>query len=284
MELEKLRARGLKEDESMWTREELKSRAKDCLRKYYWMAFLVSLIASLLGGGMSGGAGAGGKVNFSRGSGTTSELQGDVGNLLGNTNQGMVMAVIAIVLVVIVVMLIFGTLWSAFMGNVVEVGCCRYFMESRASGQSAGLGRLFWCFERGKYLNVVKVMFLKNLFIFLWTLVLIIPGIIKTYEYAMVPYILSENPNMDYRDALALSRQMMDGEKFNLFVLQWSFIGWELLGMLLCGIGILFVVPYENATFAELYAVLRKRPAASGAVLPGYGPEQETVYTDYTMY
>ena len=89
---------------------------------------------------------------------------------------------------------------------------------------------------------------------------------------------------MDYRDALALSRQMMDGEKFNLFVLQWSFIGWELLGMLLCGIGILFVVPYENATFAELYAVLRKRPAASGAVLPGYGPEQETVYTDYTMY
>ena len=82
------------------------------------------------------------------------------------------------------------------MGNVVEVGCCRYFMESRASGQSAGLGRLFWCFERGKYLNVVKVMFLKNLFIFLWTLVLIIPGIIKTYEYAMVPYILSENPNI----------------------------------------------------------------------------------------
>ena len=122
MELEKLRARGLKEDESMWTREELKSRAKDCLRKYYWMAFLVSLIASLLGGGMSGGAGAGGKVNFSRSSGTTSEFQGDVGSLLGNTNQGMVMAVIAIVLVVIVVMLIFGTLWSAFMGNVVEVG------------------------------------------------------------------------------------------------------------------------------------------------------------------
>lgn len=272
----------------MWTREELKSRAKDCLRKYYWMAFLVSLIASLLGGGMSGGAGVGGRFNIGRrsgnGNGTAAQIQGDVGHLAENTNHGLFLMVIAIVVLAVVIGLLIGTLWATFMGNVVAVGSCRYFMESRAAGESAGLGRLFWCFERGKYLNVVKVMFLKNLFIFLWSLLLIIPGIIKTYEYAMVPYILSENPNMNYRDALDLSRRMMDGEKFNLFVLQWSFIGWEFLGLLLCGIGILFVVPYENATFAELYAVLRKRPAASGAVLPGYGPERESVYTDYTMY
>ncbi len=267
----------------MWTREELKGRAKDCLRKYYWMAFLVSLVASLLGEGLSGGAGAGGRFNVNFRNDRAPQVQESAGDLAGSINPGMAMAVVAIVLVVIVIVFLFGVLWSTFMGNVVEVGCCRYFMESRASGQSAGLGRLFWCFERGKYLNVVKVMFLKNLFIFLWTLVLIVPGIIKSYEYAMVPYILSENPNMDYRDALDLSRRMMDGEKFSFFVLQISFIGWELLGALLCGIGIFFVLPYENATFAEFYAIARRGSKAAGAILPGYGPEQESVYTDYTV-
>ena len=99
---------------------------------------------------------------------------------------------------------------------------------------------------------------MKDLIIFGWTLLLIIPGIIKTYQYAMVPYILAEYPDMDYRSALDQSRNMMDGHKFQFFVLQLSFIGWEILGILACCIGIIFVLPYENATYAEYYEELKQ--------------------------
>lgn len=76
---------------------------------------------------------------------------------------------------------------------------------------------------------------------------------------------------MKAKEALSLSRQMMQGHKFNAFVLSLSFIGWEFLGLLLCGIGILFVQPYVDATFAELYAVLRE-PYRNR--LSGYGYEE----------
>lgn len=271
----------------MWTRAELKGRAKACLRKYYWMAFLASLIASLLGGGLSGGTGFRSSANLNRGRSSQPEISYDTGQMADAVNWSMILAVIAVVGVVILVAFVIGVVWNTFMSNVVRVGCCRYFMESRDLGASAGLGRLFCCFTQGKYLNVVKVMFMRDLFTFLWGLLLVIPGIIKSYEYYMVPYILSENPDIDYRDALKLSRDMMDGHKFSLFVLQWSFIGWEFLGALCCGIGILFVHPYENATYAELYAVLRKNSKAVGTLLPGYGIVTETadtVDTDYIVY
>ena len=72
----------------------------------------------------------------------------------------------------------------------------------------------------------------------------------------MVPYILADNPALDYSSVLKQSKSMMLGHKFELFVLELSFIGWRLLGMMLCCIGIIFVLPYQNATFAEFYAKL----------------------------
>lgn len=93
---------------------------------------------------------------------------------------------------------------------------------------------------------------------FLWYLLLIIPGIVKSYAYRMVPYILADNPNIGYERAVELSMKMTDGHKFNIWVLDLSFIGWYLLGILALFIGILFVMPYVNATNAELYLVLRQ--------------------------
>lgn len=280
----------------MCTRAELKARAKECLRKYYWMAFLVSLIASILGGGgsgfnfkttmSSGGSGAvngGADTGAGIGAGVAEQAQSGVSSAMERMNPQFLFAVLAVFGVLILIVTLAVLVWGVFMGNIIQVGCCRYFMESRETMESAGVGRLFYCFQRGKYMNVVKAMFMRNLFIFLWTLLLIVPGVIKYYEYYMVPYILSENPEMDYRDALKLSKQMMDGQKIELFILQWSFIGWELLGLLACGIGILFVVPYENATFAELYAVLRQESGEAGRSLPGFGTGPQELYTDYTM-
>ena len=72
---------------------------------------------------------------------------------------------------------------------------------------------MFDGFKKGRYGNIMKTMFFRNLFVFLWSLLLIVPGIIKGYEYLMVPYILAENPTMDRREVFALSKRMMDGQK-----------------------------------------------------------------------
>ena len=101
-------------------------------------------------------------------------------------------------------------------------------------------------------------MFLRDLFIALWTLLLIVPGIIKGYAYRMVPYILAENPDMNYKEALDLSSKMMYGNKWKSFVLDLSFIGWIILSILTFGILLLFYVnPYIGSTNAELYKAIK---------------------------
>lgn len=242
----------------MTTRAELKSRAKECLRHYYWWAFLACLLAGLLGGGNSDGVDFQFNVSSSLGTGAAGGNAESAENMISQMmNPGAFIATMMIFAVVFTVALVIAVCWGTFLGNPVRVGNCRYFMESRERMQSAGIGRLFYVFEGGRYGNVVKVMFMRGLFTFLWTLLLIVPGIIKSYEYYLVPYILQDDPQMDYRDALKLSKDMMDGYKWNLFVLQLSFIGWEILGGLCCGIGLMFLRPYKDATYAEFYAERR---------------------------
>ena len=120
-------------------------------------------------------------------------------------------------------------------------------------------------FTRG-YWNTVGVMFFMNLKVFLWTLLLIVPGIVKSYQYRFIPFLLAENPDLPADRAFEISTMMTDGEKWNIFVLDLSFLGWNLLGLLLLGIGALFVDPYVKATEAELYAALRAKVLASGYV------------------
>ena len=94
----------------------------------------------------------------------------------------------------------------------------------------------------------------------MWSLLFIIPGVIKGYEYRMIPYLLAENPALSKKEAFALSKQMMDGEKFNAWVLDLSFIGWNILSAFTCCIlAIFYVAPYQNLTNAQLYAVLKQK-------------------------
>ena len=100
-------------------------------------------------------------------------------------------------------------------------------------------------------------MFFRDLFTFLWTLLFIIPGIIKSYEYKMVPYLLAEYPDMDRKEVFARSRDMMYGQKWNTFVLDLSFIPWNILSTITFGlVGLFYVSPYQDATYAELYDTL----------------------------
>ncbi len=124
------------------------------------------------------------------------------------------------------------------------------------------MGTVLTVFRR-PYLNVVKVRFLVWLKITLGSL-LVIPGIYWSYCYYMVPYLLAENPYMTTSRAMELSRQMMYGEKWHTFVLELSFLGWLFLCALTLGIGLVFLEPYYQATFAELYAALRAKAFANG--------------------
>ncbi len=163
---------------------------------------------------------------------------------------------IYMVFAVALVAVIAGIAISVFLFAPLGVGCKRFIIK--LCGDEKSFSYITSCFERSQYKNVVKVSFMKNLYIFLWTLLFIIPGIIKSYEYMMVEYILAENPHIGYKDALRLSRDMMYGHKLNAFILSLSFIGWNFLGMLAFGIGVLFVNPYVETTFIQLYFRLKE--------------------------
>lgn len=263
----------------MWTRTELKDRAKAIMHTDYWKVFLICLIAALLGATSGTGASSSG---FEVSTDTGVQFNFNLGPLDFNFPLGNYLYYYGIVFAMMFLAAVIGSIiLGVFIVNVLRVGFCRYLILTQRTGHSADASELFWGFTCGHYMNLVKVMFLYDLYIFLWGLCFIIPGIVKAYAYTFVPYILAEHPDMDASEVLALSTQMTDGEKFNIFVLELSFIGWYFLGSLLFGIGTYFVNPYAELTNGELYAVLRRRiwPDNDGSdPYQSYGRYQEYTY------
>lgn len=149
--------------------------------------------------------------------------------------------------------LIISTLLPIFIGNVIQIGLNRYLLEKHTSKPSSNL--LLFGFQTN-YINIVKIMFIMNLKTLLWTCLFIIPGIIKAYEYYMIPFILAKNPNIETQEAFKLSKNMTKNNKMNLFILELSFFGWILLGLLTCGIGLYFLMPYIASAQAEAFIAL----------------------------
>ncbi len=238
----------------MWTRANLKSRAKEVLKGNYWKAFLIGLVVFISGANGGGGSGGGAGNHNVRETVRDAAYQLDAG----------------IIFIIAAGCFLLFLAFRILLGYSLEVGSRKYFVES--AQYRDGNGCYSFAFDGKHYLNIIATMFQKGLFTFLWTLLLIIPGIIKFYEYRMIPYILADNPNIADKRAFELSRFMTDGNKFDMFVLDLSFIGWYLLGLLAFGIGVLFVNPYVYATEAELYLVLK-----SNAIEKNY-----CTYNDFT--
>ncbi len=245
----------------MWKRSDLKQRAKDALRKDYWKAFLISLVIGFAaGGGGSGGAGSGFRTEYRTG-GDSHWFE----NLPWNAPDLAVLfsvAAIAVVAIVAVAMLSFCI--RVFIGFPLEVGGRRYFLKT-AVGQDNRLCFTF-AFQGPHYMKIVLSMLLRSVYNFLWYLLFIVPGIVKSYEYRMVPYILADNPAIGAGEAILASRRMTDGHKFKMFVLDLSFFGWYLIGVLCCFVGVIFLQPYVDMTMAELYLELRGEALAKGLV------------------
>ncbi|MEA4912689.1 MAG: DUF975 family protein [Oscillospiraceae bacterium] len=235
-----------------WDRATLKARAKEVLKKSYWTSLLAALIVGVVTGGLNL------TLSYKTSSG---ELSGVI-NQYGMSGETIVRSLLPVFSVVAVGAGVFGILYAIFVANIARIGNDRFFTLCRYD--RVELEELLFGFKNGRYMDNVKTMFMMDLYIVLWSLLLVVPGIIKALQYCMVPYILAENPNLSTERALELSARMTDGEKGNIFVLALSFIGWYLLGLLACGVGVLFVTPYAEATFAELYGALRYKAVQTG--------------------
>ena len=127
-----------------------------------------------------------------------------------------------------------------------------------ARGERLGFFKgIFSAFTDGRFVPEFLNYLCGYIFQFLWSLLLVIPGLIKSYSYAMTPYIVNDlvasGQEVHATTAITLSRQLMDGHKWELFVLNLSFIGWYLLSVLTFGIGYIWLVPYEQTTKANFY-------------------------------
>ncbi len=253
----------------MWQRAELKSRGKAALLRNYWKCVLVALILMLL---LGSGAGSAGRdaVKARESSVPEQELQQleheftDAGDtvleraffqsLTGmvsrvererKSNLSIALGGSSLIMLALSIMVF----------NPLIVGCRRFFLMNSRGG--AEIGELGYGFG-GNWGNVMLTMFLRNLFLILWSLLFVIPGIVKAYSYRLVPYLLAEHPELSGTQAITLSRQMMNGHKGRAFVLDLSFLGWILLSALTLGImGVFYVNPYIHATDAELYEAVK---------------------------
>ena len=145
------------------------------------------------------------------------------------------------------------SLVQLILGGVVQLGYSK-FLLAQQDGKPYEVKDLFSQFDR--FGTGFAQYFLRGLYVVLWSLLLIIPGIIKGLSYAMTPFILEDHPELTASQAIRRSMELMDGHKGELFLLELTFIGWELLNILTLGIGSLWLNPYKNAACAVFYREL----------------------------
>lgn len=233
----------------MWNRAELKMRGNMAFKKNYVSAVVVALLMGIFGT-VSGESSA-------RRVSENSDIYS--GNLF---NVGMITELLAGIATVVILIVLVA---KVFVGNLLKMGGYRFFILNQTA--QPGIGTLLDGFRSGHYVNIVLTMFLRDLFTALWSLLLVVPGIVKHYEYLMVPYIIAENPAMDYKEAFQISKQMMDGEKMEAFIMDLSFLGWYLLSAVTCGLlAIFYVNPYVQASFAEMYTFNKQKAYQEGYI------------------
>lgn len=226
----------------MWNRKDLKARGKAAFKNNYWMSVVAALILSVVIAGVTA------YVSVSTGGSAMENVSAAAESIAAGIGGFSVLAFLI----------------NIFVCKPLEIGGRWFFLNN-----SEGRGDIN-DFKHGfevNYLNNVLTMFLRDLFITLWSLLLFVPGVVKMYAYSLVPYILAEHPEMSGTEAIQLSEKMMKGHKWNAFVLDLSFMGWTILSVLTFGIvGFFYTNPYASATDAELYKAIKADYEAKTAV------------------
>lgn len=157
---------------------------------------------------------------------------------------------------------IIGWIGALLVAPPLAVGMCKVYI-GLTEGKKAAVGTMFEGFE--SFGKSIWLFILIGVFTYLWTLLFIIPGIIKTYSYSMAPYVLADNPEMTAREALRESKEIMHGHKWELFVIHLSFILWEILGLFTLGIAYIYIYPYMATTVANFYQKIKRQPLVEEA-------------------
>uniref|UniRef100_UPI0040559EC5 DUF975 family protein n=1 Tax=Agathobacter sp. TaxID=2021311 RepID=UPI0040559EC5 len=294
----------------MWSRVQLKDRAKEALKRNYWKSVLVGLLCIFIG------TSSGLELNLKSNDNTSEDVKfnfsydlddelydyndsyayGDIydydydhdyddiyddygiyGNFYDHNNGsmgnvfGFAKTIVIVFIIIAVIASVIAILLSTFILNPLEVGASRFFLKNL--DKNTQIGELGFAFDT-EYKNVAKIMFFRGLYTILWTLLFIIPGIVKSYEYCMIPYLLAENPSLTKEQAFAVSKQMMDGQKWRTFVLDLSFIGWEILSTITLGlVSVFYLNPYMHQTYAALYQELSQQNGG-----PAFGVPNQQIY------
>lgn len=171
-----------------------------------------------------------------------------VNNLLGGSISIATIIIISNILLFLI---------KTFLLFVVAIGQNRFFLENRRYLKT-NIDRVFFPYKRKNTLHLSLILILKDIYLFLWGFT-IIGGIIKYFEYSMIPYVLAENPEISRKEAFRLSKELMKGNKFNLFKLKLSILLWNILGIMTFGIlNVFFIDIYEQCLYTEFYVSIRE--------------------------
>ncbi len=178
---------------------------------------------------------------------------------LGNNvfSQNWLFAVLTILVYAAIISVVSSITGVGYIANLIIVGpftlgFMKMFLKQARDSQVMNIGDLFKAFSED-FKESFLLGLMSSLFITLWSLLLVVPGIIKGYAYSMAFYIKADHPEYGWKQCLDESQIMMDGHKADLFVLSLSFIGWGIVGALCLGVGTLWVEAYEQAAFAQFY-------------------------------
>ena len=231
--------------------EDFRRIARNALTNKWFIAVAVGLVASILGG-ISGG-GPEFKVNID-GSNISMNFNvaGQTIKSIG-TNGGVDSEVGAFILAslpIIIIASLFAAVIYFVLGSFIGVGYAKFNLNL-VDKKNAAVETLFEYFSQWKTTTIARL--LRALYVFLWSLLFIIPGIVAGFSYAMTDYILAEDPELTADEAISQSKSIMMGNKWRFFCLQFSFIGWDILATLAFGIGHLWLTPYKQAAYAAFY-------------------------------
>ena len=265
---------------SIWSRKKMKETGKIRMRGNYWKAVLAAIIITFAAGsaGMAGGASVGSSsgASDSTESVESSESSYSSENTMGNmeaeettddeisvislkidemTDTGFAFFVFWVVTAAVIILGV-AVVIDVFLLNPLEIGCRRFFYLNLR--ENADIKELGYVFDKS-YKNSVKIMFFMDVKVVLWTLLFIIPGIVKSYEYRLIPYLLAEDTELDSKEAFAKSRELMKENKWRAFVLDLSFILWNFLSAMTFGlVGIFYSNPYQYSTDAAFYQAVKE--------------------------
>ena len=230
----------------MWTITEIKERGRMAFKNNYWPSGGAGVLMLLLSTGSA-------SVGSSQGSSTTAEQATETFSSMPQEQQAIIATAVVGSLALIAAV---SFALRIFVFNNLNVGCCRFFRKN-VEDQTTPFGVVKEGFN--DYGRVMVTMLVRDVFLILWMMLFIIPGIVKTYSYRMVPYIIKEHPELSPTEVITRSREMMQGNKGNAFLMDLSFIGWFLLGIITFNIGNIFWAnPYYQNTNAALFLELDK--------------------------